>query len=483
MPDNTIRVRIAPSPTGYLHLGTIRTAFFNYLFAKKEGGKFIIRTEDTDQGRSLPIYEQDILQGLKMLGVQWDEGPDIGGPFGPYRQSERLDTYKGYLERLIEQKRAYHCFCTKEELEEEKKAMLSQGLYPKYSGKCRSLSPEEADALRAQGKDSVIRLVVPSHLDIEFTDLIRGKISINTDTIGDFVIARSVDSPLYNFAVVIDDYLMQISHVIRGEEHITNTPRQILIAQALGIQEPKYAHLPLILSPDRKKLSKRNLKTSFVEYIKEGYLPEAIMNFIVLLGWHPEDDNEVMTIDEMARKFSIRRIQKAGAIFDLDKLEWFNSYYMKHLPIDDLAERVRPYVPEAWMQKRETLIRALSIERERMKKLADFPELAGFFFEIGEYEPDMLRWKELTLEGARDNLMAARDTLAGIAAESFDKGTLETALMPIADARGRGEVLWPLRVSLSGKRNSPSPFEILEALGKDESLRRIDKALEKIAAA
>jgi glutamyl-tRNA synthetase len=472
-----VRVRIAPSPTGYLHLGIVRAALFNYLFARKENGKFIIRIEDTDIERSLPIYEKDILDGLKALNLDWDEGPDIGGDFEPYRQSERMELYKEHLEKMLSQKKAYWCFCTKEELEEERKAMMSAGIFPKYSGKCRDLSDDEVTRRKKEGKEAVIRMAVPSGITIEFTDIIRGKISVNTDTIGDIVIARNEQSPLYNFAVVVDDYLMKISHVIRGEDHIPNTSKQILIQKALGIEMPKYAHLPLVLSSDRSKMSKRKMETSLDEYIREGYLPEAIVNFLALLGWHPDDEQEIMSLDELIAKFSLKRVQKAGGIFNVEKLDWFNAQYIKKLSIEELAERIKGLVPESWLTDKEKLQKALAIEQERMQKLSEFKESAGFLFKMGEYDKELLRWKDMPLENVKVNLKKMRGAIVKLKDSDFNQKKLEEKLMPVAASIGRGEALWPLRVALSGRKNSPGPFEIMEVLGKKESLSRIDTVL------
>lgn len=483
MPETApIRVRIAPSPTGFLHLGTIRTALFNYLYAKKEGGTFIIRIEDTDTQRSLPVYEEGILSGLKKLNITWDEGPDIGGPYGPYRQSERTEIYQKYIKRLLDEKKAYWCFCSKEELEEEKKAMLSQGLFPKYGGTCRRLTPEQVAAKKEAGQSAVIRLMVPVGTTIEFDDMIRGAISVNSDTIGDIVIAKNESAPLYNFAVVVDDEMMKISHVIRGEDHISNTPKQILIANALGFSRPRYAHLPLILSPDRSKLSKRNLETSFDEYLKDGYLPQAIVNFLGLLGWHPDDDQEIMSMEEMIQKFSLRRVQKAGAIFAMDKLDWFNEQYIKTMPLETLVATLDPFVPSHWKENPQRLAAAVNIARERMKKLSEFQELAVLFFERGEYEPSLLSWHDADAEKTKTLLETARGALAGISADAFNQKNLEEKIMPLADQIGRGDLLWPLRTALSGQKNSPGPFEIMSVLGKDESLERIDRAIEKCSA-
>lgn len=467
-----IRVRIAPSPTGYLHLGTVRTALYNYLFAKQSKGAFVVRIEDTDQSRSLPLYEQDILDGLSMLGLRWDEGPDIGGPYGPYRQSERTNIYTSYIHRLVKEGKVYKCFCTKEQLEEERRAMLAQGLAPKYSGQCRNLSLEQITAYEKEGRESILRIKIPSDVVVEFPDLVRGKVSIHSNTIGDFVIAKDEESPLYNFAVVVDDEEMKISHVIRGEDHISNTPKQILIQQALGISSPVYAHLPLILAPDRSKLSKRSLETSFIEYVRDGYLPEALLNFIVLLGWHPQGNEEVFSLANMIEKFSFRRVQKAGAVFSIEKLQWFNERYIRTLSLESLLAHVRPFLPSEWLLDEQKVGRALRVERDRMKKLSDFVEQASFFFEPLMYDVDLLRWQDTAPAVIEKHLRAVRDMI--------DRNQLD-AVLPYADREGRGEVLWPLRVALSGLRNSPGPLEIISVLGRDESIQRIDTALEKIS--
>lgn len=477
-----IRVRIAPSPTGHLHLGTVRTALYNYLFAQKEHGTFILRVEDTDQGRSLPIYENEILDGLRALGLVWQEGPDVGGPYGPYRQTERTEIYKNYIEKLLSEKKAYYCFCGKEDLEKRREAMLAEGIAPKYAGTCRSLSSEQIAEKVAAGTPSVIRLLVPDGMEISFDDIIRGSISVMSGTIGDMVIAKNAHTPLFHLANVIDDYEMKISHVIRGEDHISNTPKQILIQQALGFPRIRYAHIPLVLTPDRKKMSKRSLETSFVEYLHDGYLPEALLNFLALLGWMPEDGTELLTLPEMIERFSLKRIQKSGAAFNIEKLDWFNAQYIKNLSSAELLKRLIPFVPPEWfLQNNHLMEHAVALERDRIKKLSDFADGAGFLFSIGEYEASLLAWKESTLAHASAHLAKVRELLDDIKSSDFTSAHLDSIIMPYAQQAGRGEVLWPLRVALSGKQNSPGPFDILAALGKEESLRRIDMGIAKVA--
>ena len=369
-----IRVRFAPSPTGPLHIGGAKTMLFNWLFAKNKGGVLILRIEDTDVTRSQKKYEKDIMDGLLWLGLDWDEGP--------YRQSERIDIYEQHLKKLLEENKAYYCFCNKEELEAERQMLLSQGLPPKYNGKCRALSPKEIKKKLKQHLPFVIRLKV-SDEEISFTDLIRGKIVFNTNLLGDIVIARNLRSPLYNFTAVVDDALMAVSHIIRGDEHLSNTPKQILLTRALGFNEPDYAHLPLVLAPDRSKLSKRHLVTSLNDYKKTGYLPEAMINFLALLGWHPIEDRETITKEELIREFSLERVQKAGAVFNLQKLDWFNAYYIRQLEDEELTKRLIPFVkPLDWVKNQEFLTKVAAVEKIRLKKLSDFSNLASFFFKL-----------------------------------------------------------------------------------------------------
>lgn len=474
-----IRVRIAPSPTGLLHFGTARTALFNWLFVRHTGGKFILRIEDTDTERSTKAFEDDIVTGLRWLGLQWDEGPDVGGPYGPYRQSERLDIYKKYLSQLLDEDKAYHCFCSKEELDADRQEAQKQGATPVYVGRCSKLSRDEQTERIARGDDSVIRVRVPEG-SIEFHDIIRDIVTVQSSLIGDVIIARSMELPLYNFAVVVDDHAMKISHVIRGEDHISNTPKQIVLQKALGFPVPEYAHLPLILAPDRSKLSKRYIETSLNDFKTQGYLPDALINFMAFIGWHPTDDKEVMFRDELVQEFDLERVQKGGGVFNLEKLEWLNAQFIKRLSIDDLVDALAPFIPASWLEQRDLLRRIAIVEQERLKRLTEFSEAAQFFFELPDYEPALILWKEATPVIMKDNLLAVQAILEGLASESFTKEGLEQALMPLAEQRGRGDVLWPLRVVLSGKKASPGPLDILPALGREESIRRIALGIQKL---
>lgn len=511
-----IRVRFAPSPTGYLHIGGARTALFNFLFARKYNGTFILRIEDTDLERSKKEYEQDIMEALRWLGIEWDEGPDKGGPFGPYRQSERREIYQRYLEKLLEEGKAYYCFCKKEELEAERQYLLSIGKAPKYSGKCRELSRETVERYLKEGREGVIRLKVEPQ-KIVFFDLIRGKVEVEAELLGDFVIARNLTSPLYNFACVIDDFEMKISHVIRAEEHLSNTPKQILIQKALNLPQPQYAHLPLILAPDRSKLSKRHGATAVLEYRKIGYLPEALVNFLAFLGWNPGTEREIYSLSSLIKDFSLERVQKAGAVFNQKKLIFLNGFYIRQKPIEKLTELVLPYLIEAgfiqplFEEKQypptvggksfeiaflisetkekvsiEVLQKMVKIYQERLKILSEIVELLDFFFkEKLTYEKKLLFWKDQTEEEVKESLNHSlklteqiKDWNQKEIQEIFMKEAQEFAIKIKREKGDRGYLLWPLRVALTGKEASAGPFEIMEILGRDKTKKRIKEALE-----
>ena len=511
-----VRVRFAPSPTGYLHIGGVRTALFNYLFAKKQEGVFILRIEDTDVKRSRPEFEKDIMESLRWLGIEWDEGPDIGGPYGPYRQSERKEYYRKYLKKLIEEEKAYFCFCSKEELEAQRQYFLSIGEPPRYNGKCRNLPKEIVEKNLKEGKPYVIRLKVPPK-KIVVHDLIRGKVEFDCSLLGDFVLARDFDSPLYNFACVVDDFEMKISHVIRGEEHLPNTPKQILIQEALGFYHPKYAHIPLILAPDRTKLSKRHGAVSVLDFKREGYLPEALINFIAFLGWNPGTKREIYSLKALIQDFSLERVKKSGAIFNIKKLNYLNGFYIRQKSIERLTELCVPYLieanfivpkfketqhPPAYGAKEiiqvfkvvetgeeislEKIQKIISLYQERLKKLSEISELADFFFKKDlEYPKDLLRWKDETDEELEKAFSKLENILGKIKEEDFKKENLEEILLEEAkkfsqeigrEPGDRGFLLWPFRVALTGKKASAPPFDIAEILGKEKTIERIEKA-------
>jgi len=463
-----IRVRIAPSPTGYLHIGTARSALFNYLFARKQGGKFILRIEDTDLERSDPKFEKDIIDGLTWLGIEWDEF---------YRQSERLETYAKYLEKLLNDGMAYRCFCSEEELEKERQERMSGGLPPVYSGKCRNLSEQEIKKNLAEGKKPIIRFKSPEK-KIIFHDLIRGAVEFDSALIGDFSIAKDLVTPLYNFAVVIDDFEMKISHVIRGEDHISNTPKQILLQEALNFSQPRYAHLPLILGPDRSKLSKRHGSTSAAEYKQQGYLPEAMVNFMAFLGWNPGGEKEIYSMGELIKNFSLEKVQKGGAIFNTQRLDYLNGVYIRQKPLDELAGLCQPYLPPE--ADKQIIKKAVSLYHERLKKLSEITELTDFFFEDAlKYDKELLKWKDMTDGEVKEVLEKLDKILCDISEGDWRKEHLGEILIKEAEGTGdKGKLLWPLRVALTGKKASAGPLEVAEALGKEKSLARIKQARE-----
>ena len=503
-----VRTRLAPSPTGFLHIGTARTALFNYLFAKKNQGSFILRIEDTDVERSNPKFEQDIVDNLKWLGIDWQEGPGRGGDFGPYRQSERLDIYSEYLEKLLKKGKAYQCFCSEEELGAQRQYAISQGIPWIYNGKCRQLSKKEVDKNVAQGKPSIIRFKTPIK-KVEFHDLIRGKVEFDTTLIGDFAIAKGISIPLYNFAVVIDDFEMRVSHVIRGEDHISNTPKQILIQEALDLPQPQYAHLPLILGPDRAKLSKRHGAVSIAEYRKIGYLPETLVNFMAFLGWNPGTEREIYSMPSLIKEFSLERVQKSGAIFNIKRLDFLNGFYIRQKSPEKLTELCLPYLIETQlitpefktdqyppgyggMEITQTykiletkeqvnfnyLKKIVLLHQERLKKLSEISELTDYFFKDKlEYDKNLLKWKEMRDSAIANSLDKLEKIFSEIESKDWVKENLEKAVMSEAEKTGdRGELLWPFRAALTGKSSSAGPFEIAEILGKQKTLKRIKEA-------
>jgi len=509
-----VRCRFAPAPTGVLHIGGSRTALFNYLFARKYAGVFILRIEDTDTERSKPEYEKDIMESLKWLGIEWD------GQL--YRQSERLKSYSKYLEKLLQENKAYYCFCSEEELEAQKQYQLSIGEAPRYSGKCANLSRKEVERLRKAGKPAVIRFKVPAK-KIEFDDLIRGKLEFETSLIGDFVIAKSLNAPLYNFSCVVDDFEMKISHVIRGEEHISNTPKQILLQEALNFPTPLYAHLPMILAPNRTKLSKRHAAVGISEYRKEGYLAEALVNFMAFLGWNPGGEREIYSMPSLIKEFSLERVQKGGAVFNIKRLDFLNSFYIRHRSVEKLTELCLPYLVEAefiepifetrervpdltgyfgkeimqnYIISRtkekinfEHLKKIITIYQERMRKLSEIVELTDFFFKDKlEYDKNLLKWKEMSDGEIKNSLEKLEKIISKIESNDFVKENLEKILIYEAEefakklgkVGDKGYLLWPLRVALTGKEASAGPFEIAVILGKEKTLKRIKEAKEKL---
>lgn len=480
------RTRFAPSPTGFLHIGSVRAALYNYLFAKKYGGKFVLRVEDTDILRSKKEFELDILAGLKWLGLNYDEGPDIGGEYGPYRQSERREIYKKYLEKLIAEGKAYYCFCSKEELEAKKNYQIEQGIQPKYDGKCADLSPQVIKENLQKGLPCVIRFK-SNNKKVSFHDLIRGKVEFDTALFGDTVIATDISTPLYNLACVIDDYEMKISHVIRGEDHIPNTPKQIQLQEALGFPGILYAHMPMILGPDKSKLSKRHNAEPVNFYFNQGYLAEAINNFIVFLGWNPGDEREMFSLEQLVKEFSIERVRPSGAIFNVQKLNWFNGMYIRTKPLDELANLLKPFLLKARLieenfSDERYLEAAIALYKDRLVTLAEFPDIADFFFKSEiSYDKELLRWKDMTDQDIKNSLQTIGELVNDISDGQWNKEILEKTYLgyidlPEAKIKVRGQLLWPMRVLLTGKKASAGPFEVGAVLGKDKFIKRINYA-------
>ncbi len=483
MNEEKIRVRFAPSPTGQLHLGNARTALFNYLYARKTGGTFVLRVEDTDLERSTAEAEEGILNDLRWMGLQWDEGPVRGGEFGPYRQSERREIYLRYASDLLEKGKAYRCYCTPEELEEKRKRSLARGVPPKYDGRCRNLKPEEEQAFVAAGRVSSLRFKVETRR-IDFEDLIKGRMSFEGQTLGDFIILRSDGTAPYNFAVVVDDALMRITHVIRGEDHLTNTPRQLLVYQALGWPPPKFAHPPMILGPDRSPLSKRHGATSVTYYREEGFLPAALVNYLALLGWSVEAGQEIMTLEELSRKFSLGRVSRSSAVFDVDKLKWVNRAHMKKLPEEELVARTRRVLQESGLDEAgvsdswlRSAVGMFAPEVDTLKDLAE--RLRLFIDENLVWEPEAERLLET--EETRKILSGLQEELEGageITAENYKP--IISALGKRAGVTGRRLYL-PLRAALTGKMHGPELDKVFILLGREKILARAGAACGRAA--
>ena len=485
-----MRVRMAPSPTGPLHIGTARTSLYNFLAARHAGGTYVLRIEDTDTARSTVEFESDIIDNLHWLGINWDEGPQVAGgedigPHAPYRQSRRMDRYAAEADRLLARSHAYRCWCTPEELEAVRREQEGRREPPRYNRRCLNLTDAERAAFEAEGRASVIRFKVEPE-KIRFDDLIRGEVEFDNALLGDFVIVRGDGMPLYHFVVVVDDEAMEISHVIRGEDHLSNTPKHIALIRALGYREPAFGHIPLILNADRSKMSKRKSQTSMTAYREEGYLPEAMVNFLAFLGWSPGTEEEIFTLDELAARFEIGRVHKGGAIFDRDRLDHLNGVYLRAMSDEQVALRLRRWVPEA--VRDDDLLHLVPIVKERLVKLSDITALAAFVWEPDEvvaswYDPELLVPKKGSLDEARAALEGARSVLAELDDADFSADVLEQRCREAADDADMkaGSFFSPIRVAVTGHTVSPPLFDSLELLGRDRSLARIDVALEKLA--
>jgi len=480
--SNKVRVRFAPSPTGYMHIGGARTTIFNYLFARHHNGSFILRIEDTDMVRSTRESEESILKDLRWLGLDWDEGVDVGGNYGPYRQSERMDIYRKYAEKLLKEGKAYKCYCTEEELEERRKEAISKGLPPKYDGRCRNLTEEERERFEKEGRKPSLRFKVEEGEDIIVHDLIRGDVSFKREVIGDFVIMRKDNTPTYNFACVIDDHLMEMTHIIRGEEHLSNTPRQLLIYEALGFSPPLFAHVSMILGPDRTKLSKRHGDTSLGEYRKKGYLPEALFNYLALLGWSPGEDREILSKEELVRLFTLSEVVPHAAIFDIEKLNWMNGEYIKKKNNEELYDLLLPYIKDAGyivdmpdQKEKERILGIINLLKDRIKTLSQFIEYTDYFFKDIEISEELYEKVIKGKDYLPEVLSSIRDAISEL--NNFTEEEIEKIVRSKAEEFGlKGKhVIQPLRVILTGKRVTPGMFEVMYFLGKDEIIKRIDK--------
>jgi glutamyl-tRNA synthetase len=497
MPDPTIRVRIAPSPTGPLHIGTARTALFNFLFARHVGGTFLFRLEDTDVARSTEAFERDIIEGLHWLGITWDEGPDAAGggdigPYAPYRQMLRLDSYREASERLLAADLAYPCFCTSEELAADRAAQEAAKLPPRYVGRCAALTADERAARLAEtGRPPAIRFRVRPGV-VGWNDMIRDRIEIDTANLGgDFVIVRGDGTPLYHFTVVVDDAAMEISHVIRGEDHVSNTPKHILLFEALGHAVPVFGHLPLILNPDGTKMSKRKSQTAVDDYRAQGFIREGLMNYFAYLGWSPGTEEDVLSVEEIVDKFDIDKVQKGGARFDRGRLEWLNGQWIRRLEPDDLIDRLRPFLQAAVDDGRidrvpgdDELRALLPVVQERLPTLAAVVDLVGFLWtdDLGLH-PALIVPKRWDAPTTRDGLAAARAILAGHDAVTWEADELEPPLRELVEARGwkAGDLFMAIRVATTGRTATPPLFDTLVALGRDRTLARLDAAISALA--
>ena len=480
-----IRTRFAPSPTGCLHIGGLRTALYSYLLAKQADGQFVLRLEDTDVERYLEGAAEAIYNGLKWAGLNYDEGPDIGGPYAPYVQSQRLDTYKKYANELVVKDRAYYCFCDKDTLEKMRQEQTDKKQAPKYDRRCLKLSKEEIAQKLAAATPHVIRMKIPEGRIIVVNDLVRGQVSYKSEELDDQVLLKSDGYPTYHLAVVVDDHLMAITHITRTEEWLPSTPKHILLYEYFGWEAPLWAHLPLLLNTDKTKMSKRKGDVAVEDYIKKGYLPEAMVNYLAFLGWNPGGEKEIYSMEELLKDFSLERVHKAGAVFDIEKLNWYNSHYIKQLPLEKLTELCIPYLTDLpshpeWSEGSK-LKKIIALEQERLQTLSEIGEHTAFFFKLPDYDKTLLKWKAMTDEEIKKSLTASKEITAIIPDNEFTKEKLSEALIAKAsEYKNKGELLWPLRVALSGQKNSPPPFDIAEILGKNESIKRIEGAIKLV---
>jgi len=476
-----MRVRFAPSPTGFLHVGNVRTALFNWLLARGRGGTFILRIEDTDAQRSTADSEAAILQDLRWLGLNWDEGPEAGGSHGPYRQSERLDLYRSYAHTLLDTGHAYYCFCSQAQLEAERAAAFAAGEQPRYSGRCRRLTTAEARARLANGEPAAIRFRIPEHRSVSFEDLVRGSVTFQTDVIGDPVILRADGFPAYNFAAVIDDGLMEVTDVVRGEDHISNTPRQLLLYQALGLTPPRFGHVAMVLGPDHSPLSKRHGATSVKEFREKGYLPEALVNYLALLGWSPGGDEEILPLEELARRFSIEGVGHSASVFDEEKLAWINRHYLKTADMARLVTLALPYLEQAGFVRTDDLrddarsylagvVPIASTSVDRLDQVPDRLRLVFVYAPAAAFAQSEIRG-ELSAPHARQVIEALAEDLAA-APRLIDRQLFRAAADRVKQRTGqKGKALFhPIRLALTAAADGPELDLLVPAIDRGADL-------------
>lgn len=485
-----IRTRFAPSPTGYLHVGGLRTALYAFLLARQSKGEFLLRIEDTDRERHVHGADLNLMKILKEFGIGWDNVKESGisnqesGIYnGVMYQSKRLNVYKKFAEQLVNEDKAYYCFCSKERLDDLRKRQSEQKLPTGYDGLCRNLATEEVKD-KMKTISPVVRLKMPKTGVCKFHDLIRGEVEFSYAGQEDIIVMKSDGFPTYHFAHVIDDREMKITHVIRGEEWLPSIPKHLVLWEAMDWEKPEYAHLPLLVNPDKSKLSKRQGDIAAEDFLRKGYLKEALLNFILLLGWNPGDEKEIFSIDEMIKEFSIEKIHKSPAVFNIEKLNWINGYYIRRTPIKKLVEMCIPYLQEANLigeeYDRKYLEKIVALEQERLKKLSDLPALTDYFFKEIEYDKTLLIWKKQTLPEVQNVLENLLEKIKTISDGEFHKDYLEKKILKYIKTNNlkNGDVLWPMRVALTGKKASPGPFEVAEVLGKNKVVEKIRKAIQ-----
>ena len=482
--NKPFKVRFAPSPTGPFHIGGARSALFNWLVARNKNGKFLVRVEDTDLARSTRESEENIKAALKWLGLNWDEGIDVGGENGPYRQTERLDIYHKEIQRLLDEGKAYYCYCTEEELEESRTQQLAEGKTPVYNDHCRSLTEEKIEKYKESGRKPVIRLRVPKEGVFAFDDMVRGHVTFQAAGVGDFIIMKSDGIPVYNFAVVVDDALMNITHVIRAEEHLSNTPRQIAIYQALGYDIPKFGHISLILGSDHKKMSKRHGATSVDEYRKMGYLPDAVVNYLALLGWAPKGEQEIFTREELIEQFSMKRVSANDAVFDIEKLNWINFQYMKQLSPEELLELTLPFIINAGYitgplsdEKKEWLKKVVWFVRDHLYYGAQTPENVKIFFEELPATTDEEMLDIMSRETSKMIIKSFAEKLSDL--DTFNESSIKDVFSNLMKESGiKGKAAFePVRIALTGEIHGPGLYTLIELFGKEKTIQRLKSSL------